>query len=466
MDKLIRRFLFTVSFGSVLLSCSDQTENTQVRPNIVFVLADDLRVGAMGYEGNEVIQTPFLDSLAREGYYFENAFVTTPICCSSRASILSGQYTRSHGIVDFQKSFSDSALLKTYPVLLREAGYYSGFVGKYGVGITEEDMPKDQFDYWKGFDPTINYGQGHYWQDSVHLTKRLEAHSLAFLENIPENQPFCLSVSFKAPHVQDSHPDQFLYDTTRFSHLYANDIIPEANLSDPAFWDMFPEFFKMGDSSETRLRWNKRFATPELYQQMVKGYYRLIAGIDEAVGAIREKLDKEGLSENTIIIFTSDNGFYLGERGLAGKWFSHDESIRVPMIVFDPRNEQKGDRRDKIALNIDIAPTILAYARLEIPEEMEGRSLIHLIDGTDEDWRTDFLFEHRFERYNIPESEGIVNLQAKYIKYIEEDPPYNYLYDLTRDPDEVINFSDTLSYEDISSEMNLRYQELLNQISN
>ncbi len=456
-------FLMVIFLGSCGQRKSTEEKS---RPNIIFLLADDMRVGAMGYEGNEIIQTPNLDELARQGWYFKNSFVTTPICCSSRASILTGQYTRKHGIVDFRTNFSDSALQQTYPMLLKDAGYYTGFVGKYGVGMKEDEMPKEKFDYWQGFNAETNYGQGHYWRDSVHLTKRIEKQSLDFLDQVPSDTPFSLSVSFKAPHCQDSHPDQFLYDTTRYSHLYRTDTIPKAYLSHPKFWEMFPGFFKLGDSSETKIRWRRRFGTPALYQDMVKSYYRLITGLDAAVGAMVSKLEESGQDKNTIIIFSSDNGFYLGERGLAGKWFSHEESIRVPLIIYDPRKAPTGAMvSNQIALNIDIAPTILDYAGVTIPDIVQGKSLLGILNGNDENWRSDFLFEHRFERHNIPESEGLVNLESKYIRYVEEEPDYEYLYNLTRDPGEVINFVDSAEYTTELSQMRARYEELLKEIS-
>ncbi|MEQ9300509.1 MAG: sulfatase [Cyclobacteriaceae bacterium] len=463
----MRNFLIHILTGITALSCTDKAITESSRPNVIFLLADDMRVGAMGYEGNEIIKTPAIDQLANSGVYFKNSFVTTPICSSSRASILTGQYTRKHGITDFHTNLSDSALSQTYPMLLKASGYYTGFIGKYGVGMKEDELPKDKFDYWKGLHGEKYWGQGHYWQDSVHLTKVMEGQALKFLDQAPKDRPFCLSLSFKAPHCQDSHPDQFLYDTTRYSHLYADETIPEAPLSDPEYWEMFPEFFQLGDSSETRIRWRRRFGTPELYQEMVKSYYRLISGIDATITAIRTDLREKGLDKNTIIIFSSDNGFYLGERGLAGKWFSHEESIRVPLIIYDPREElMEGSVSEQIALNIDLAPTILDLAGIEIPLGMQGKSLLSEMNDQTDDWRTDFFFEHRFERFNIPESEGVINLNTKYVRYVEEEPDYEYLYDLESDPDEVINYKDSAAYTSQVDEMRTRYYALLKQIEN
>jgi arylsulfatase A-like enzyme len=434
-------------------------DSSEDRPNIVFLLADDHRWDALGMEGHPLLRTPNIDALASEGTYFNNSFVTTPICFASRASILSGQYVRSHGCINFAKFFSDSAFAETYPGVLRQGGYYTGFIGKYGVGNKEENMPRNKFDFWRGF-----AGQGHYWMDSVHLTRQMGYQVLEFLDSIPGHKPFCLSVSFKAPHVQDKDPRQFLYDTTRYKELYAGREVPVYELMDEKYWDMFPDFFRT-EENIARIRWNIRFSTQELYQEMTQGYFKLITGVDDAVGRIMEGLEERGLAENTIIIYTSDNGFYLGERGLAGKWYSHDESIRVPMIIMDPRKQdQKAQKEDGIALNIDLAPTILELAGLDIPEGMDGKSLVPLLEKTARDWRRDFFFEHSYRRAGIPESEGVVNLQNKYIKYVREDPAYEYLYDLQKDPLEVINYIEDTGYSPLLETLKSRYAEYLNEL--
>ncbi len=429
------------------------------QPNILFLLADDQRWDALGFEGHPLLRTPNIDALASEGTYFTNSFVTTPICFASRASIFSGQYVRSHGCVNFARFFSDSAFAETYPGVLQQGGYHTGFIGKYGVGNKEEYMPRDKFDFWRGF-----AGQGHYWMDSVHLTEHIGYQALEFLDSLPGNKPFCLSVSFKAPHVQDKDPEQFLYDTTRYKNLFAGEDVPTYELMDEKYWEMFPDFFRT-EENIARIRWNIRFGTPELYQKMTKGYLKLITGVDDAVGKIMKGLEEKGLAENTIVIYTSDNGFYLGERGLAGKWYSHDESIRVPMIIMDPRNrDRKRQKVDKIALNIDLAPTILELAGLAIPTGMDGESLVPLLDNSAPEWRTDFFFEHSYRRNGIPESEGIVNLQNKYIKYVTEEPAYEYLYDLQKDPLEVYNYLKNPEYEIQLEDLKSRYSEFLNQL--
>jgi arylsulfatase A-like enzyme len=199
------------------------------------------------------------------------------------------------------------------------------------------------------------------------------------------------------------------------------------------------EFLK---KSESRVRFNWRFNEPEKYQEMVKGYYRMISGIDLVVGRIRNELQKRGLAENTIIIYSSDNGYFLGERGFADKWYIYELSCRVPLIVYDPRapKEQRGKVAAPVSLNIDIPPTMLAYAGVEIPKQYQGRALQPLIKGEQPaDWRTDFFYEHLFDRPNIPKSEGVRDPRWTYVRWFESNPLAEELYDRDTDPDQLKN---------------------------
>jgi arylsulfatase A-like enzyme len=361
-----------------------------------------------------------------------------------------------HGIDDFAKDFSAAALNQTYPILLRDAGYRIGFIGKYGVG---RNLPSDRFDYWRGFP-----GQGRYEHTDedggyLHLTQIMENQAVEFLGRCSASEPFCLSVSFKAPHCQDVDPRQFLFDR-RYENLYEDVTIPPPVTGADRYFESFPDFFKK--NNEGRRRWEVRFSTPELYQEMVKGYYRLITGVDRAVGRIRDELKRLGFENNTILVLTGDNGFYLGEHGLAGKWYGHEESIRVPLVVYDPRlpDNKRGRRRDEIVLNVDIAATILSVAGLALPASMQGSDLTALIDGKDVPWRDDFFYEHLFRHPGIPRSEGLRTERYKYLRYIDQDPPYEELYDLEKDPHEVTNLAMSQEYRTLLSSLRKRYAEL------
>lgn len=427
------------------------------RPNIVFLLTDDQRWDTLGCMGNKIIQTPQVDRLAAQGIVFDNCFVTTSICMTNRACIFTGQYAARHGVVAFSTNFTPAQLARTYPALLKKAGYYIGFIGKWGVGRP----PKDLFDYNQGWPGQNRYlrnvkgkdvfayldprsgagGRDARDLDQVHLTARMGDQAIEFLEGLPADRPFCLSFSFKAPHCQDGQPAfrQFPYDPG-LQGLYQNVTIPPAPLSDRAFFGALPDFLK---TSENRNRWKVRFATEEMYQHSVKSYYRLVSGVDRVVGRIVKKLQEKGLADNTIILYTGDHGFYLGERGFAGKWFPHEVSIRVPLVVYDPSLPagQRGKRCDQTVLSIDMAPTMLAMAGVEIPRQMQGKSLLPLIKGQKPSWRTEFFYEHLFRHARIPRNEAVRDRRYKYIRFLDIEPPYEELYDLSVDTDEAHNLA-------------------------
>jgi arylsulfatase A-like enzyme len=219
--------------------------------------------------------------------------------------------------------------------------------------------------------------------------------AMAFLDSSKgKGKPFCLSVSFKAPHIEDGDPRQFIPDSADLG-LYANATMPISPNSEPAFFNALPPFLK-DPNTELRLRWGLEFNTPTKYQESMKNYYRLISGVDHVVGRIRAKLAAMGVAGNTVIIYTADNGFFAGDRGYSGKWLSHDPSIRVPLIVYDPRLAQakKGVHRKEMALNIDVAATLLSLGGVPAPVTMQGRDLMGLINGTTKNWRSEYLHDY------------------------------------------------------------------------
>jgi arylsulfatase A-like enzyme len=410
---------------------------TTRRPNIVFLLTDDQRWDSLACMGNPIVLTPNIDRLAARGVRFENHFVTTAICVSSRASIFTGLYSRCHGIWNFSDSFPPDLFARSYPALLRQAGYRTGFIGKWG--IDGGAMPSDSFNYFRGFQ-----GQGRYFPDKSdprrHLTAIMGAQAAEFLSGCTPQQPFCLAISFKAPHVQDDHPEQFLYDPAD-QDLYQNAAIPIPETAHPRFIAELPLSIQR---SEARRRWAVRFATPALYQASVKAYYRLVTGVDREVGRLMKLLSDSGLDQNTVIVYSSDNGFYLSEHGLAGKWFTHEESIRTPLIITDPRLPPSSQNRriSQMTLNIDIAPTLLDLAGAPIPPSMQGRSLRPLLQDTAPDWRREWFYEHHFRSNGwIPATEGVRTPRWKHVLHIDEKPPFEELYDLASDPRETRNLA-------------------------
>lgn len=404
------------------------------RPNLFFILTDDQRWDTLGAAGNPVIHTPHLDRVAREGTRFAHAFVTTSICATSRASFFSGQYLRRHGIDDFAKTFTPEQWAQTYPALLRAAGYRTGFIGKYGVGNPARVAAMErEFDFWRG-----RPGQGGPFMDPqdptrTHATARMGDEALEFLRSQPAGQPWCLSLSFTAPHARDGTPREFFPTDPRDDHLYVTHPPPVPPLATEA------EFAKLHPAvqrSEARTRWQRRFPNPERARETRTDYYRLITGVDREVGRLRAELEALGLADHTVIIFTSDNGFYLGDRGLAGKWYMHEESIRVPFLILDLRRPARGQVRKELVLNIDVAPTLLDYAGVPVPPAMQGRSLRPLVEGRRvRGWRDEFFYEHHFNYGGrIPDSEGVRTTRWSYWRWTREDPVAEELYDLRRDP--------------------------------
>jgi len=421
-------------------------------PNILFLLTDDQRWDALGCMGNPIVQTPNIDGLARQGVLFRNCFVTTAICVTSRASIFSGLYARTHRIEQFNQQFSAEQFASTYPAILRRNGYRTGFIGKYGLDA--QPLPEKGFDYWRGF-----AGQGKSFpqgENGPQMTAIMTDQAQEFLNSAGSSQPFCLSVSYKHPHAEDADPRQFLYDA-RDRDLYRNATIPVPKTAAPEYIAQLPRSIQR---SEGRRRWAVRFSTPELYQESVKSYYRLCSGIDRSVGQLLQTLRARNLHENTIVIYTSDNGFYLAEHGLADKWFMHEESIRVPLIVYDPRpGALRGASLDQFALNIDMAPTMLDFAGLADRPPMHGASLSPLMRGEKPRWRQEFFYEHHF-RYNgwIPATEGIRDQRWKYTRYIDEQPVYEELFDLNADRLEERSVASSPSQRTTLERLRLRHQ--------
>jgi arylsulfatase A-like enzyme len=436
----MRNSLIALVLLIALISC-----NTNKKPNIIFLLTDDQRWDALGAAGNTIIKTPNLDMIAQEGALFKNAFVTTSICACSRASILTGQYISRNGVIGFKEELSEEQFKNTYPLQLKQNGYQIGFVGKYGVGHGDLKREKAAFDYFWGQNGQPVYENKDASGDTVHYTELIHRHINEFIDQASTDQPFCLSVSFKAPHAQDGDPRQFIYNK-KYSDLYKDDVIPVPEINKEKYYNQFPDFFKNrpdGKLNEARKRWELRFSTPEKYQESVKGYYRLITGVDDVVGDLRKQLKEKGLDKNTIIIYMGDNGFYLGEHGLAGKWYGHEPSIRVPLLIYDPtlKKSQRGKVYDEMVLNIDVAPTILKLAGIIKDENMQGSPFVDIYNNEAESWRDCFYYEHLYPAPIIPRSQGIRTDQYKYLYYPDSPNGYEEVYDLRKDPNEKYNLA-------------------------
>jgi arylsulfatase A-like enzyme len=431
------------------------------RPNILFILTDDQRFDSLGCAGNPLIKTPNLDALAAGGVRFTNHFVTTAICNVSRASIFTGQYERRHGIVDFKTPLTPEQWARTFPALLRQAGYRTGFTGKFGVGDAPYIASKAaEYDFFRG-----KPGQGGPLfidpkdPTRTHATARFGQDALDFLDGCSKDKPFCLQVSFNSPHARDGKPREFQPDL-RDEKLYATDTIPTPETAGDAYYNKLPEFAKHG---EGRKRWEARFKSPEMFQATMRDYYRLVTGIDREVGRITARLAEKGLADNTIIVFTSDNGWFAGERGMADKWLMYEESIRTPLIVFDPRLDKalRGRTIDLLTLNIDLAPTMLVLAGVDVPPQMQGRSLVTMLNGRAQlDWRTSFFYEHHYGPKIIPPSEGVRTTRWSYVRWIAPNPVTEELYDVQADPLEKDNLAADPKYAGVMTEMREAWKKM------
>ena len=451
--KNLKLFLIVAIVCLNFFNCVKKTDNKSVtkdvvkkQPNIIFILTDDQRWDALGYAGNTIIETPEMDRIASKGTYFKNAFVTTPICAASRASILSGLHERTHGYTFKQGDIKEPYMNISYPVKIKEKGYYTGFFGKFGVNYKNAEKIFDEAEI---FDRVYKYKdrRGYFYKtidkDTVHLTRYAGYKALNFLENAPSDKPFCLSVNFSAPHTHDSAPEQYFWQK-KSDKRYADVTIPEPKLKEDKYFNMLPKEVKDGFN---RLRWTWRFDEPAKYQESVKGYYRMISGVDDEIGKIRQLLEKKGIADNTVIIFMGDNGYYLGERQLAGKWLMHENSLRVPLMIYDPRVNKHSDVEDMV-LNIDVTKTILDIAGIEAPKEYQGKSLLPYVNGTKVAKTESVLVEHLWDFNPIPSSEGVRTEKWKYFRYRFIKTPEE-LYDLENDPLETNNLASNPEYKEV-----------------
>ncbi|MDX2070093.1 MAG: sulfatase [Haliscomenobacter sp.] len=429
--------------------CAQTASNT--RPNIIFILTDDHRHDALGYAGNKYAHTPEMDKLAKAGAYFKKAIASTPICAASRASILCGLHERTHKYTFQVNRVRQEYMATAYPKAMREGGYFTGFFGKFGVNY---DRLGDLFDQYESYDRNEKYKdkRGYFYKtlnkDTVHLTRYTGQKAIDFIAQAPKDKPFCLSLSFSAPHAHDGAAEQYFYDQ-QTAGLLKNVKIALPPLADDRYFEAQPEKVRAGFS---RLRWTWRFDEPEKYQRMVKGYYRMIAGVDLEIGKIRAQLKKQGLDKNTVIILMGDNGYFLGERQLADKWLMYDLSVRVPLIVYDPRIRQHQDV-ETMALNVDIAATIAELGQVPLPQGWQGKSLCSLLKKTAPNFNRDtILVEHLWEFENIPPSEGVRTKDWKYFRYIN-DKAWEELYDLKNDPNEEHNLAKNPQYQVVLAQL-------------
>ncbi len=404
-------------------SCSEVKQP----PNFIILLTDDQRTNSLScYDEDCVIQTPQIDRLANRGIRFDNGFVATPICAVSRASIITGRYACNNRIHDFGVPIPEDVFEDSYPAQLKKAGYFIGALGKYGVGV--DQLVKETFDVFEA-----QAGQGpsfrEYRGKRMHDTEWLTVKTMEFLDAVPEKTPFCVQVNYKEPHGSTVPAPE---DKGKLDHI----IFEKAEMDNPGEYEKIPELLKQSlahvdyyvDGDGGNLNAYKR------------KYFEMILSLERSVGEIVKSLEERGLANNTVIIFLSDHGLHLGEKQLLGKWTPYEESLRIPFIVYDPRTgSRKGKVMDEMVLNNDVAPTILELAGIEVPEGMDGKSLVSLMKGKEKSWRKEFFFEHYCGVPTVgsylPRNEGIRTETDKYVRWIDFELAEEY-FDLEQDPRE------------------------------
>lgn len=447
-------------FFSLLLVCwHAQALARDTRPNLLFLLTDDQRADDLGCYGNTVIKTPHLDSLAERGVRFTRFFVTSSICMASRSSYFTGRIERSHGCNFYYRDLAAKAWAQSYPVRLKQAGYRTGFIGKFGVMVEglAQKLPRTDFDSFEGFAQQRDYFP--YGNQGPHLDHLMGDQALSFLRGSAESgKPFCLSVSFRAPHVP-------LTPDPAFAKFYENErpYLP-APLPFREIAGLPPAFRE--SAWYARLSWQQHCSTEARLHEFIRQRYRLIAGVDAAVGRILDELKTLGLADNTVILFASDNGYYYGEHGLNTKFYLHEESIRVPLIVMDPRLPGRaGASVDALTANIDLAPTLLGLADLSPPDVMQGRSLLPLLRGEKPaPWREAVLCEN-LAKERRPMCDAIRTRDWKYIAYFETDPLQEELYHLAEDPREQRNLAAAPEHQAIKQKLARQLQMMRVELS-
>lgn len=447
--------IMMMKIGSIfaILLVIGQLHAAPQKPNVLILYADDWRFDTLGVAGNPIVKTPNLDTLARDGVRFTHNCVTTSICGISRATLFSGQWMSRHGATDFKelrKPWKD-----TYPGMLRENGYFTGHIGKWHNG----DFPRKDFDFGR------KYHGKYLWKmkdgSRIHITKRNENDAMEFLTQRPSDKPFVLTLAFFATHAEDESPLQFIPQEKSMS-LYNDVDIPIPATANETALRKLPEFLQQS-KNESRNRWGWRFDTPEKYQSMMKNYFRLVTEVDEVCGKLVAELKRQGIYDHTLIIFTADNGYFHGEHGLADKWYPHQESIRVPLIIRDPRMDdaKRGATNDEFTLNVDLAPTILSYTGTKPPSEMQGRDMSELYLGSGAaDWRKEFFYEHPTmqSRDFIPGSQALVRKDWKYFYWPDFDR--EQLFHIAEDPLEQNDLAADPSHAETLTEMRTRFKQL------
>ncbi len=427
-----------------------QNKASEQRPNIVFIMSDDHAAHAISAYGSKLIKTPNIDRLATEGMKFENCFVTNSICTPSRAAILTGKYSHLNGVPVFNHIDSSQPMLQKY---LQQAGYFTGMVGKWHLGgqnpYTPENGKPTGFDYWN-----ILPGQGAYFDPLMiemgerkklagYTTDIITDLAIQFVQKRPADKPFFLMYHHKAPHrnwqPDEKHRKQYENYEPPIPATFDDDYKGKSDASRNATMhidaDLNDTDLKMkppaGLTGTALKKWK--------FTRYMQDYLACVQSVDDNIGRFLDYLDKNGLAENTIVVYTSDQGFFLGEHNFYDKRFMYEESLRMPFLIRWPKQIKAGSVSQGMILNVDFAPTFLDAAGLKIPADMQGRSFMPLLAGkTPKGWRTSMYYRYYHPgHHNVAAHYGIRTMQHKLI-YFHKLDQWEF-YDLQKDPLEMRN---------------------------
>ena len=453
-------------------------EANESRPNIVFLMADDQSYLAVGYNGNREVQTPNIDALAANGTVFNNHYANTSICMASRAIIMTGMYEYKTGCNFQHGAMTKKKFALSYPNLLRKNGYYTGFAGKFGFAVTDAEtrnfshdsydlLPVADFDWWAGGIGQTNYSTvknkyiAKYADRYPHSSRAYAAASDDFFQKAKASgKPFCLSVSFKAPHAPYI-PDPI------FNGLYQGKTYKK------------PENFgienskhlaKQSIAGRQRVQYfAKDYSTDVKFNETEANYYQLIHGVDVAVGMIVQSLKKHGLADNTVIIYTSDNGYNQGAHGFGGKVLPYEEGSKVPMVIYDPRKSAKKSQVTRsLTGSIDIAPTILTLAGITPPSNMDGKTMTTILDDSSHKIHTSMMIMNMFGSAST-QLLGIISDDWKYLYWGFAEgnlEPVEELFNTSKDKYEMKNLAMTPEYGAVLNSMRERYDQAIIQWKN
>ena len=464
------------AYGFVLLmaltACSTSVKETHQtrRPNIIVVLVDDMRWDEFGQAGHNFIKTPHIDRLAKEGVTFKNAFATTPLCSPSRASFLTGQYAHSNGIIDNQAHNELSHQLNTFPKQLHDNGYATAFIGKWHMG--NDDTPRSGFDYWaslrgqgEAIDPGLNIN-GQQQTIKGYVTDILTDQSLHFI-NQKREQPFLLYLAHKA-----LHPNVVQRDDGSTSNIAQGGFVAadrHKGMYDSAVFTRRPNYNIPPVDKPALAR--KIAGLPLLSaetstkEKTIRERSEMLMAVDEGLGVILKNLEDKSELDNTIVVFTSDHGYWYGEHCLdEERRLAYEEAIRIPMLVRYPSLIKAGSTSDQMVLSIDLASTLLEMAGVTPGNQLQGKSWVPIFTEKVNDWRNSFLVEYYsdtvFPRMLNMGYKAVRNHQYKYIHYVDLEG-MNELYDIIKDPYELHNLIDDPTMAGVLAEMKEELNRLL-----